>query len=264
MKKLFLCDIDGTLMDGSRDMKHMSPKTKYAINELSKDNYVLIASGRCKGLLAKEILELPVNGYILCNGAYAEVNNKVLFEKYFDQNAVNKIIDCSLNNNGFYVLESLHRMFVNDLRAQDFINFLNGWGQTIEGFEQRPDLSHRYHIAMIGFDNGNDALKCEEELSQYVDVRRHNGYHSSDVNIKGIDKGVAAKVVIEKLGINIEDTYCFGDGINDLEMLNSVGHPVIMANCDPILKQYNFEKTLDVLNDGFYHYLLDNKLIKAM
>ena len=264
MKKLFLCDIDGTLMDGSRNMKEMSSKTKYAIKELAKDNYVLIASGRCKGLLDKQILQLPVNGYILCNGAYAEVNNKVLFEKYFDQETVEKIIEYSLGYNGFYVLESLHRMFVNDLKATEFIKFLHGWGQSIEGFEQRQDLSDKYHIAMIGFGSEEEARECELKLNKYADVRRHNGYHSSDVNVKNIDKGVAAKAVIEKLGIALEDTYCFGDGINDLEMLQTVGHPVIMANADPGIKGYGFEETLDVLNDGFYHYLVNNKLIKAI
>ena len=51
MKKLIFCDIDGTIIDGSRNMKELSAKTRYAIGELARDNYVFIASGRCKGLL---------------------------------------------------------------------------------------------------------------------------------------------------------------------------------------------------------------------
>ena len=69
---------------------------------------------------------------------------------------------------------------------------------------------------------------------------------------------------MEYLGIKREDTYCFGDGINDLEMLQAVGHPVKMANCDEFLKDYDFEVADDVLNDGFYHYLVNNNLIKPL
>ena len=264
MKKLILCDIDGTIIDGSRNMKEISPKTKYAIKELSKDNYVFIASGRCKGLLDQQILDLGANGYILCNGAYAEVEGKEICSSTFDQITVEKIIECSLKNNGFYVLESLHRMFVNDLAAPQFIKFLQGWGKCIEGFESRPILDGKYHIAMIGFSNEDDCLKCEKDLQGYVTLARHNKFMSYDVNINGVNKGCAAEKVMKYLNIDKNNSYCFGDGINDLEMLQAVGHGVMMANADDRLKKYNFEKTDDVLNDGFYRYLVDNKLIKPI
>ena len=264
MKKLFLCDIDGTIIDGSRNMKEISDKTKYAIKELSKDNYVFIASGRCKGLLEKQILDLNANGYILCNGAYAEVDGKEIYQECFCQEAVEKIIDCSLSNHGFYVLETLNHMYVNDVNAPQFIKFLQGWGKCIEGFEARPVLAGKYHIAMIGFSSEEDCINCEKEFGGYAALARHNKFKSYDVNINGIHKGIGAKRVMEYLNIPLENTYCFGDGINDLEMLQSVGHPVIMANSDPKIKGYGFEETDDVLKDGFYNYLVVNKLIKPL
>lgn len=264
MKKLFLCDVDGTILDGSRNMSEVSEKTKYAIKELAKDNYVLIASGRCKGLLDKQLLELGCNGYVLCNGAYAEVNGEEIYSEYFSQEAVEKIMEVPSKYNGFYVLETLNRMFVNDLSAPQFIKFLQGWGKAVEGFEDRPMLADKYHIAMIGFSTEEDCKRCEENFGNYVTLARHNGFKSYDVNINGINKGVGAKRVMEHLGIKLEDSYCFGDGINDLEMLQAVGHPVIMANADPKIKGYGFEETYDVLQDGFYRYLVDNKLIKPL
>lgn len=264
MKKLFLCDIDGTIVDGSRGMKQISDKTKYAIKELSKDNYVLIASGRCKGLLEKQILDLDVNGYILCNGAYAEIDNKEIYSEYFDHMTINKVMDIALSNHGFYVLESLNHMFVNDLEAPEFIHFLQGWGKCIEGFEARKELGGKYHIAMIGFMNEEDCLTAEKQIGDIATLARHNKYKSYDVNINGINKGVGARKVMEYLNISKENCYCFGDGLNDLEMLQEVGHPVIMANADEKIKHCGFEETLDVLDDGFYYYLLNNKLIKPL
>lgn len=264
MKKLFLCDIDGTIIDGSRNMREISDKTKYAISELSKDNYVFIASGRCKGLLEQQILDLNTNGFILCNGAYIEADGKEIYSTCFDKDTVEKIKDVSLGNNGFYVFESLNRMFVNDLKAPQFIKFLQGWGKCIEGFESSPMHDGKYHIAMIGFSREEDCLNCEKQMGDIATLARHNKFMSYDVNINGINKGVAAKKAMEYLNINIEDSYCFGDGINDLEMLQAVGHPVMMANADDRLKDYNFDVADDVLNDGFYNYLVAHKLIKPL
>lgn len=251
-------------MDGSRNMKEISEKTKYAIKQLAKDNYVFIASGRCKGLLEKQVLDLGCNGYILCNGAYAEVDDKEILSECFDQETMAKVIECATKNHGFYVLESLNHMFVNDLNAPEFIHFLKGWGKCIEGFEASSKLGSKYHIAMIGFMREEDCLNCEKDIGNIATLARHNKFMSYDVNINGISKGTAAKRVMEYLNINLEDSYCFGDGLNDLEMLQAVGHPVIMANADKKIKTYGFEETLDVLDDGFYHYLACNKLIKPL
>lgn len=264
MKKLFLLDIDGTILDGSRGMPNVSEKTKYAIKELARDNYVLISSGRCKGLLEKEILELGCNGYILCNGAYAEIDEKEIYSKYFDNDTVNHIMKCALENNGFYVLESLHRMFVNDLDAPQFIKFLKGWGKSIEGFENREDLGGKYHVAMVGFDCEEDCTNAEKYMGDVATMARHNKFKSYDVNINGVNKGVGTKKVMEYLNIDLNDSYCFGDGINDLEMLQAVGHPIIMANADERIKNLGFEETDDVLDDGIYNYLIANKLIKPL
>ena len=56
----------------------------------------------------------------------------------------------------------------------------------------------------------------------------------------------------------------FGDAINDLEMLQCVGHPVVVDNCVPELKTFGFEQTDDVLDEGFYNYCVSHKLIKAL
>lgn len=264
MKKLFLCDIDGTIIDGARNMKEVSSKTIYAMKELSKDNFVFIASGRCKGLLDEGILNLPVNGYILCNGAYCEIDGKEIFAEYFDQYAVEQIINVTLKHNGFYILETLNHMFTNDKKSEQFINFMKGWSQSLELFKERPSLSNKYHVAMVGFSNEEDCMRAEDDLKGTVRTLRHNGFKSYDLNINGIDKGVAAKKVMEYLNIDKENSYCFGDGINDLEMLQAVGHPVVMANCDKALYKYDFEKTLDVMDDGFYDYLVKNNLIKPL
>ena len=63
MKNLIFLDIDGTILDGSRGMPNISDKTRYAIKQLQQNgDHVLIASGRCKGLLYKQVYDLKPDG----------------------------------------------------------------------------------------------------------------------------------------------------------------------------------------------------------
>ena len=264
MKKLVFCDIDGTILDGSRGMNEFSEKTKYAFEQLKKEDYVVVASGRCRGLLDQKIIDLQPSGYVLCNGAYAEIEGSPILELYISREAVSKIREITLKYNGFYIMETLDHMYVDSLTSSSFSAFLNGWGKVLEGFRDERDKDTDYMIAMIGFFDKEMLHKAAKELSPYVDIFDHKQFSSCDVNVKGVNKSTGVKKIIEYLGIPLEDTYCFGDGINDLEMLECVGHPVIMANCVDDLKGRGFEQTDDVLEDGFYNYLLANKLIKAM
>lgn len=52
----------------------------------------------------------------------------------------------------------------------------------------------------------------------------------------GINKAEAVREVCNKLGIQIEHTAAFGDGMNDIEMLSAVGHPHVMENASDEVK----------------------------
>ena len=264
MKKLILCDIDGTIIDGSRNMNEVSDKTKYAIKELAKDNYVFIASGRCKKLVDKRFRELHTNGLLLANGAYAELEGKQLFIESFDADAVKQIVDYTKAHNGFYVLESIDNLYVDDLHTERFDKFTTYWSLKKDLFSKCENFDDSYQIVMIGFDDLKTCRQAEKDLAKYCTIIQHRNYLSYDCDILGVSKGTGALKLMEYLRVNKEDTYCFGDGVNDLEMLEVVGHPVIMANAVEELRNRGFEETCDVLKDGFYEYLVANKLIKPM
>ncbi len=265
MNKVIFCDIDGTILDGSRGMMEVSDKTRYAMKQL-KDNgdHVVIASGRCKGLLDPKILSLDPSGYILCNGAYAEFMGKEIYSLYFTRRQLSAIKRIVSKYNGFVIFEALDEMYVDSLQSESFKAFMKGWGSSLDGFKEGGEGRSDFLIGMIGFLDRSVMKDVEEELSEYVDLAAHKQFNSYDVNIKGVNKAIGTKRIIKYLDIPLEDTYCFGDAINDLEMLQSVGHPVIVANCADELRGYGFEETDDVLDDGFYNYLVSHKLIKAL
>lgn len=57
-----------------------------------------------------------------------------------------------------------------------------------------------------------------------------------EVMAEGVSKGAALERVCARRGLNPSEVLAFGDGLNDLEMLRTVGTGVVMGNADPSLK----------------------------
>ena len=59
--------------------------------------------------------------------------------------------------------------------------------------------------------------------------------------------------VCEYLHVNREDTYAVGDSVNDLDMLNYVGHGIAMGNATEPAKEAAEYITTDIHEDGIRH-----------
>ncbi|MBQ6560331.1 MAG: HAD-IIB family hydrolase [Erysipelotrichaceae bacterium] len=262
MNRVFFCDIDGTILDVHRNMKHISSKTRYAFEQLkSQGDLVFIASGRNFDLLNEEIRSLDADGYVLCNGAYVRIKDQTVYSCSFSMEEIGHMLQSTHAHHGLCIIEASDMTYVSIEDNEVYRKFVIDWKFQDHPLEEFSSYDIPYYIAMIGLPDEDEAAKVEEELTD-LKLVRHNHTLSYDVNVKEIDKGVGVRKAIEYLKVPYENTYCFADAMNDLEMLKSVAHPIIMANAYPDLKRFGFEETDDVLNDGFYGYLVRNQLIK--
>ena len=83
----------------------------------------------------------------------------------------------------------------------------------------------------------------------------HPDNHSMEVYAKDVSKATGILDVLNLLHIDIQDSYCFGDGPNDVEMFETVGHPIAMGNALDIIKERAEDVCLSVLEDGVAHKL---------
>ena len=58
-----------------------------------------------------------------------------------------------------------------------------------------------------------------------------------EINSTGATKGKALKMLCAALGIDVRDTLAFGDGTNDLDMIQTAGVGVAMGNAVEEVKQ---------------------------
>ena len=78
-----------------------------------------------------------------------------------------------------------------------------------------------------------ETIIMREQLNLYVIAH----VDAVDVMQNGLSKKTGLTVVAEHLGIQFEEMIGVGDGMNDLEMLSSVGYPVAVANADDRVKE---------------------------
>ncbi|OOH89866.1 hydrolase [Pasteurellaceae bacterium 15-036681] len=85
----------------------------------------------------------------------------------------------------------------------------------------------------------------EDDLKE---VRWHE--YSVDLLKKDNSKAVGIQDVMHHFGYTIDNAMAFGDGLNDVEMLSTVGFGVAMGNAEPELKALADYVTLPIEQDG--------------
>ncbi|CCW62346.1 unnamed protein product [Phytomonas sp. EM1] len=78
-------------------------------------------------------------------------------------------------------------------------------------------------------------LQKELHLESTVRVAP-SAQHCLDIVPANVSKASALEFVVDQLGLTMEDCIAFGDGLNDVELLQSVGKAFIMENANPRLR----------------------------
>ena len=145
-----------------------------------------------------------------------------------------------------------------------------------------PDLEQYFAF-------GNETMKiapdfddlCDEDIYQIMCSCRKEEYEqvlqgtnktqitawwdkAVDIIPLACGKGNAVNAVLAHYGFSKEEAIAFGDGKNDIEMLEAVGTGVAMENAKDEVKQRADAICKSVEEDGVYDYCVKNHLIAAM
>ncbi len=259
--KMIGLDLDGTLLTTK---KEMTPYTKAVLEEaLSKGITVLVSTGRPISAVPKEILAIPGMKYaVTANGARVLdiVTGEVLVENMLSLETAEKVLHV------FQKYDTIHEIFI------------GGAGYTSKSvahaydYFKNPSMAEYFmntripveDVALKMLENGEPVdkvqgiFKCEEERQKAArELERIAGITVScaignnlEANKEGIDKGKALVQLGQMLGIKREEIMACGDGMNDYEMLKTVGFAVAMENGDDKLKEIADYITVSNDEDG--------------
>ncbi|MFP3728202.1 Cof-type HAD-IIB family hydrolase [Priestia filamentosa] len=246
-RKLIFFDIDGTLLDHN---KELPATTKEAIKHLKEEGHVVaIATGRAPFMYKELRKELDINTYVSFNGQYVVVDGKVIHQDFLNADELKKLTELSEEKGHPLVymddknMKSNHaehlyiKESIDSLKLKD--NILSYEPQF---YTENPVLQ----TLLFCVEEQQEFYK--KEIPEFSFVRWHE--YSMDVLPSGSSKARGIQRVIQTLGFNTEDTYAFGDGLNDVEMLQFVGHGIAMGNAHHSVKKVAKYVTDDVDKDG--------------
>ena len=256
MTKAVFFDIDGTILDKEHGIPELTPRVQNALRSLQKQgHYIFIATGRPYSFMQKDILDFGFNGFVMSNGALDMLDGKVLFQSELDSKAVKKMCDFAETENIEYMLESYPNTYwKKNFKACE--NFFKKIGVDYSGFTTDFDIE-KISISKLEFIS---ARKDLEELEiAYKKILATPGFtgwadpfhfKTMEVYSDKVSKATGILKVLKHLNIDVKNSYAFGDGYNDKEMIQTVGTGFVMGTAKDDLKQFADHIVPSVHDDG--------------
>ena len=254
-KKLIFLDIDGTLtMPGSNVPPESALKAIEAAREAG--HKVFLCTGRNYDMLSPLLKYNCFDGAVASSGGYVFYGDKVLYDCPMTEEQKDTALRLFKENGVFRTVEAVDGSFC-DEGLSDFLNESSGgnselvrWRKALEsdlGIRPMAEYDGRpiYKVVFMCKDVSQLAPAIEALEKDFFflvqDMAAANCLNGELVNRK-FDKGLGVRRVCEALGFDIADTVGFGDSMNDLEMIETVGTSVCMANGSP-----NLQKKSDIV-----------------
>ncbi len=254
-------DYDGTLADEKKGIYYPTETTKKALKKLSENGYmVVLATGRAKCYVPDTGVDF--DGYITSNGASAEVGGDVIWQDFFSSKDVLELIDKFESMDLYYSMENMKQCYARDIQNSKFVAMLDNFNIPKNVFTNLDKNNIPKVSKMLLVYNTDEEIKY---LSDYFKKRfafyKHRKFRSADVTKHEIVKAVGAKAICEKFNIPKQNTYAFGDGTNDYDLLNYVGHGIAMGYHHSSLDSVAEITTDTVENEGIYKALVHYGLL---
>lgn len=259
--KLIAMDFDGTLLN---DQKQVSIKTKETLMKYKEEGYIIVGvTARTYGSAIEVISKEMFNYFILNNGANIyDVKNDIreyigfIPDDYASE--ITKAIE-SESEQIDYVSSTMYYTYLKKKNSN--LSFL----KDIDGIEEIHEKIARMNIFL------KDTKKVEiynQWINEtYPNVNCFIMQDSKDdlkwlvINPKNLDKKATLKLLGERLGISLNEMIFFGDGLNDLVVMEAVGCGVAMGNALEEIKERANAVTTSNNEDGIAKFLEKKILI---
>ncbi|WP_042146929.1 HAD family hydrolase [Paucisalibacillus sp. EB02] len=260
--KILFLDIDGTILKPDHTYH---PKTKEAIKQIQDQGMeVFLATGRPTHELSELAEDLKINSYIGYNGAYAVYQGRNILDAPIKKDIVEDYVRIAKKHDHeviLYTSESNYAINVDSTAIRNFTELFQVTNKSLLPINEE----------MTSYVLGASLINVRPEEAYLYEI--DEDIRLAEVNVNGLqdcydlirlsaNKGEAVKVALKHLGISSEEAIAFGDGMNDKEMLETVGEGFAMGNAHPNLLPFAKYSTTTVNEAGVYQGLKMLGLVK--
>lgn len=254
--QIIFFDIDGTLVDPATGK--IPEKTRKTLLQLHKKGILLcIATGRPTASLP-DFGNLHFDAFCTFNGSLCYTADEVIHSNPIPPEDVQKILE-----NAAGIGRPVSVALKNRLAA-------NGWDEDLAGYYQLAGLqltvtddfasalTEEVYQIMVGCRESDHPTIIQNTKGAAITF---SWERAADVIPAGSGKAQAIQKIMEYYNLQPSQAMAFGDGYNDMEMLQTVGTGVAMGNASPRLKAIADAVCAPVSKDGIYRYCMDHGLI---
>lgn len=239
--KVAVFDVDGTLFDYRNHRIHET--TVQAIHALKRKGFtIVVATSRSYPELSEDLLSrIAADYYVAASGnCIQDAQGRVLFSARFTYEQVERVKNLALKYDMGLTLKYGHCncLYTYPFEMQKiFCNI----GHTRCPSIYYEDMNFHHSELPVGFtiwgENGKRDLFCDA-LAAYPNDYRMEKFQNgvvADIFHPHTNKMTALADLIRRLGFSAENCIAFGDGGNDVEMIQWAGVGVAMGNaCDEL------------------------------
>lgn len=251
MYKVVFFDVDGTLF--SEVDRRIKESTREAVKCLmNKGINVVVATGRPYNMCG-ELEEMGIKNFISANGAYIKCEDEIIYKSVLSKETVINISEFAHENGNavsyFTSSFTMNGLGLNDprvMQALDETLNITSYPETITSL-----MDEIYCICLYA--NRDETTKFIKRFPHLKFVRFHS--YVNNVLERDVSKLTAIKQVLAYLNLSKSEAIAFGDGGNDVDMLEYVGLGIAMGNGSDDLKATADFVTKNSSEDGIYYAL---------
>ena len=218
-------------------------------------NLCFINSGRPYGNVEKYILDIGFDGVVSGCGTNIHIGDEDIFHVSVLREAAKKALELCKKYDITAFFEGRDRTYYieNNFKVQwleDFANEVEKQGSVVL---REVDENFTFDKFCAFHSAENNVSEFIREMKKYFSIIVRDETFLELVPL-GHTKGSAIEKLCEYYSIPIEESYAFGDSLNDLDMFNATPNAIAMGNGHAVHKYASFI-TKDILDDGIEYAL---------
>ena len=252
MKKMkaILFDVDDTIY--SHKLKRIPELTKYTIKKLKENGYIL---GLCTSRFPREFQSLPNDIFddfdlvIADTGGIILKDNKIIHIESMNKEDIDQCIQyLDKQKNMFYLWVPVDGQPHFSSEPSEHLRQHNiswsGYCPTVQKYHNEPLTN------ILFFDADENQMNEIIEMVGRESVE--NWGTSGHINPKGINKAYGLQYFCNYFHLSLDEVVCFGDGRNDITMIENAGIGIAVGNAHQKLKKHADYVCDTIENGGIY------------
>lgn len=259
--KIAFFDVDGTLVDMKK--KVITPAMIETLKHLKENGIILcMATGRGP-YLVPSFPGIDFDVFLSYNASYCYTKDEVIFSNPIPKEDVKAVVENASEIHRPVFLAGVEGGGANgcDKDLADYFAIAKSKVNVLDNFDFEKLMDKKVYQMMVG---------CYKE--EYADILRDvDGARitawwtrAADITPANGNKGVGVRKILDYYHLDKENAIAFGDGTNDIEMLEAVGTGVAMGNATDDVKAVADAICGHVAEDGIYHYCKEQGLIQEI